>query len=58
MYKDNILSGHFKKAASLDDTDSYEFNIEPGMTDIYLDELAVKTAPPQSIEKIEFIKKF
>ena len=28
------------------------------MADIYLDELTVKTIPPQSIEKIEFIKKF
>ncbi|MDD4182298.1 MAG: hypothetical protein PHT53_00535 [Candidatus Omnitrophica bacterium] len=58
MYKDNILSGNFKKIASPDDTDSYEFNIEPSMADIYLDDLAIKTAPPQAIEKIEFIKKF
>ena len=57
MYKNNILSGHFKQAASGDETDIYEFNIEPAMTDIYLDELAVKTIPPQTIEKIEFIKK-
>jgi len=58
LYKNNILSGHFKKTASINEADIYEFNITPAMADAYLDELIIKTAPSQNIEKIEFIKKF
>lgn len=58
LYKNNRLLKNFKKTSSAGASDIYEFSVTPDMADVYLDELMVKTIPPQSIEKIEFIKKF
>jgi len=58
LYKNNILFGHLKQVSSVEETDVYEFNIDPLAADVYLDALALKTSPAQDMEKIEFLQKF
>jgi tetratricopeptide (TPR) repeat protein len=57
LYKDSHSYGYFRYAENAEGINSYELILNSFPLDTYLDDFRIKTNPPSTIEKIEFIKK-